>query len=76
MDDPTQAEMRGCRDADVIQDRFTIEDLAGEIRGCCVLRGAKMESEFAEVVVALDSDAAYDTPSRTSDRVYREALRR
>ncbi len=61
---PTQDEMRemlGRRD--VIQGSFfTIEDLAGEIRGCCVLRGAKMESEFAEIVVALDSDAAYDTP--------------
>lgn len=61
---PTLDEMRemlGRRD--VIQGSFfTIEDLAGEIRGCCVLRGAKMESEFAEIVVALDDDTAYDTP--------------
>lgn len=61
---PTHDEMReilGRRD--VVQGSFfTIEDLAGEIRGCCVLRGAKSESEFAEVVVALDDDAAYATP--------------
>lgn len=61
---PTQDEMRdilGRRD--VIQGSFfTIEDREGEIRGCCVLRGAKLESEFAEMVVALDRDAAYDTP--------------
>lgn len=61
---PTQDEMRemlGRRD--VVQGSFfTIEDRAGEIRGCCVLRGAKMESEFAEMVVALDNDDAYDTP--------------
>jgi len=61
---PTHDEMReilGRRD--VVQGSFfTIEDLAGEIRGCCVMRGAKSESEFAEVVVALDDDAAYATP--------------
>ena len=61
---PTQDEMRemlGRRD--VVQGSFfTIEDRAGEIRGCCVLRGAKSESEFAEMVVALDNDDAYDTP--------------
>lgn len=54
-------EMLGRRD--VVQGTFfTIEDRAGEIRGCCVLRGAKMESEFAELVVALDDDASYATP--------------
>ena len=61
---PTQDEMRemlGRRD--VVQGSFfTIEDHAGVVRGCCVLRGAKMESEFAEIVVALDDDAAYETP--------------
>lgn len=61
---PTQDEMRemlGRRD--VVQGSFfTIEDRAGEVRGCCVLRGAKTESEFAEVVVALDDDAAYESP--------------
>jgi RimJ/RimL family protein N-acetyltransferase len=61
---PTQDEMReilGRRD--VVQGSFfTIEDRAGEIRGCCVLRGAKSESEFAEVVVALNNDDEYATP--------------
>lgn len=61
---PTQDEMRemlGRRD--VIQGSFfAIEDKSGEVCGCCVIRGAKMESEFAEVVVVLADDAAYDSP--------------
>ena len=61
---PTQDEMRemlGRRD--VVQGSFfAIEDTAGDVCGCCVLRGAKMESEFAEIVVALSDDAQYETP--------------
>ncbi|GMU92467.1 MAG: hypothetical protein AMXMBFR4_15250 [Candidatus Hydrogenedentota bacterium] len=61
---PTQDELRemlGRRD--VIQGSFfAVEDKSGDVRGCCVLRGAKLESEFAEIVVALSDDTEYDTP--------------
>ncbi|MDZ4857414.1 MAG: GNAT family protein [Candidatus Hydrogenedentes bacterium] len=67
---PTQDEMREMlARRDVIQGSFfAIEDFAGEVLGCCVLRGAKMESDFAEVVVALSHDGAYNTP--VADEVF------
>ena len=47
---------------DVVQGSFfAVEDKAGDVCGCCVLRGAKMESEFAEIVVALADDSLYET---------------
>ncbi|HRI87124.1 MAG TPA: GNAT family protein [Candidatus Hydrogenedentes bacterium] len=67
---PTQDEMREMlARRDVIQGSFfAIEDRAGEVLGCCVLRGAKAESDFAEVVVALTDESSYDSP--VADEVY------
>jgi RimJ/RimL family protein N-acetyltransferase len=41
---------------------FVVEDQEGEVRGCGVLRAARIESEFAEVIVGLADDADYATP--------------
>jgi RimJ/RimL family protein N-acetyltransferase len=54
-------EMLGRRD--VVQGTFfVIEDTVGEVRGCCVLRGARLESEFAEIVIVFGSDDYYASP--------------
>jgi RimJ/RimL family protein N-acetyltransferase len=41
---------------------FVVEDKTGEVCGCCVLRGAKLESEFAEMVIAFREDCEYEGP--------------
>ena len=41
---------------------FVVDDKEGEVRGCAVMRAARIESEFAEVIVGLADDAEYGTP--------------
>ncbi len=41
---------------------FVVENTVGEVRGCGVMRAARLESEFAEVMVGLEDDADYSTP--------------
>lgn len=54
-------EMLGRRD--VVQGTFfVIEDTIGEVRGCCVLRGARLEAEFAEIVIVFGNDDYYASP--------------
>ena len=54
-------EMLGRRD--LVQGTFfAVEDKQGLVCGCCVLRGAKFESEYAEMVVAFGKDDEYVTP--------------
>jgi RimJ/RimL family protein N-acetyltransferase len=65
-------EMLGRRD--IVQGAFfAIEDKTGEVCGCCVFRGAKTESEYAEMVVAFGDDAYYALPM--AEEVFQFLLR-
>ncbi len=41
---------------------FVVEDLTGEIRGGCLLRGGLQGSFYSEVALAFADDADYETP--------------
>ncbi|GMW02697.1 MAG: hypothetical protein AMXMBFR84_38330 [Candidatus Hydrogenedentota bacterium] len=41
---------------------FVVENLQGDIRGCFVMRSAKMESAFAEMMLAMADESDYGQP--------------
>jgi len=65
-------EMLGRRD--IVQGAFfAVEDKTGEVRGCCVLRGGKTESEYAEMVLVFGDDSDYGSP--IAEEVFQFILR-
>ena len=65
-------EMLGRRD--IVQGAFfAVEDKTGEVCGCCVLRGGKTESEYAEVVIVFGDDTYYASP--IAEEVFQFVLR-
>ncbi|MFA6242235.1 MAG: GNAT family protein [Candidatus Hydrogenedentales bacterium] len=61
---PTRDELREILiRRDLVAGTFlVVEDKQGDVQGAAVFRGAKLESEFAEVVLALARDEAYRSP--------------
>ncbi len=65
-------EMLGRRD--IVQGAFfAVEDTTGEVCGCCVLRGAKSEAGYAEMVLVFGDDRHYETP--LAEEVFQFILR-
>lgn len=65
-------EMLGRRDL-VMGTFFAVEDKTGELCGCCVLRGTKSESEYAEAVLVFGKDETYASPH--AEEVFQFILR-
>lgn len=65
-------EMLGRRDI-VLGTFFAIEDKTGEVCGCCVLRGSKSESDYAEIVMVFGDDRLYE--SDLAEEVFQFILR-
>ncbi|HOZ45017.1 MAG TPA: GNAT family N-acetyltransferase [Candidatus Hydrogenedentes bacterium] len=53
---------------------YAVEDMAGDVRGFCSLRGAHPEVAYAELVLLLIDEADYATP--LADEVYAYLRRR
>lgn len=65
-------EMLGRRDI-VMGTFFAVEDKTGEVCGCCVLRGSKSESDYAEIVLVFGNDEHY--ASNLAEEVFQFILR-